>query len=144
MTSERQPGSQPHFARRLELRRCAGEHLRDRRSDIRIRRAARQLHPLVVHQRRPRVEEVEQVAEQRQMDGVAERYPIRRLNIDTADDGRSCLEAVDRLETRASRGFRNLAAGRVVRIRRERGYRFQIRSRLLQGFTRTMSVVATP
>ena len=29
------------------------------------------------------------------MEGVAERHAIRRLQIDTADDGRACFEAVE-------------------------------------------------
>jgi hypothetical protein len=60
---------------------------------------ARHLGPLVVTQCRFAIEEVEDIAERRQVNGAAEWHTIRRLKIDVAHDGRAGREAVDRLET---------------------------------------------
>src|SRR5258706_11813507 len=77
------PRAQPHLQWRLELRWRSAQHLRDRRAEVRIRRRSGQLRPLVVHQHRLRVEQIEDVGKERDLAGaLAERNVVRRLEID--------------------------------------------------------------
>ena len=66
---ERKPRADTHLQRILELRRGAQNHLRLGLAEIRVRNAEAQFGPLVVSQRFLRIEQIEDVAEERQ--GVA-------------------------------------------------------------------------
>src|SRR5919198_3159850 len=107
---------QAHLPGRLILRRGTSENLGDWCAEIRIRCRAGQLYPLVVHQDRLGVEEVEDVREQGHVAAAAESQRIRGLEVDITLKWRSRLEAVNRLDAGAAWPFRNFTAVRVVRI----------------------------